>query len=184
LVIPAAAAIAGALVVIMRLALRQLPPADHPRCFDADKHDSTAGRLLDRTREVEPLLSSALIEKLGLVTLVGMVFTEFIPGINENSLQVTFGLAFLVVANAALNVWFAGQGRRWRTPTGEFAVTCAINAPIMVVLAVTANWMNVTVALWATLFLVLLASLLIGLHDRYREVHRWRQLPDDGLWRS
>jgi hypothetical protein len=182
LVIPAVLCITAALVVSVRFALRLLPPADHPWCFDANKYDPTAGRLLDRTRAVEPLVSSALIEKIGLVTLVGMVFTEFIPGINENSLQITFGLAFLVVANAALNVWFGGQGRRWRSPAGDFALTCAINAPIMLMLTVTANWMNVSVALWATSFFVLLASLLMGLHDRYREVYRWRQLPaDDGF---
>jgi hypothetical protein len=122
---------------------------------------------------------------MGLVVLVGMVFTEFIPGINENTLQITLGLAFLVVANAALNVWFGGQGRRARSPVGDFALTGAINAPIMLVLAVTADWMHVSVAVWATSFFAVLASFLIGLHDRYSEVYRWRQYPaDDRHWRD
>ena len=180
--IPAVLALTGALVLLVRFVLRKLPPADHRRCFDANKHDPTAGQLLGRARSVEPIRTPALVEKIGLVTLVGMVFTEFIPGIDASTVQITFGLAFLVVANAVLSVWFAGQGSRWRSPTGDFAATCAINAPIMLALSVAAGWANASVAIWTALFFVLLVSLLIGLHDRYRQVNQWRQLgADDGL---
>jgi hypothetical protein len=182
LLIPAVLALVGALVVLGRFLLRWLPPADHSRRFDANKYDSAAQQLPGRSRTLEPILNPALLEKIGLVTLVGVVFTEFVPGIDASTVQITFGLTFLVVANAALTFWFGGQGTRWRSPVGDFAVTCAINAPIMFALSAAAGSVNASVAVSTASFFVLLASLLIGLHDRYRHGHQWRQLPvEDAL---
>jgi hypothetical protein len=173
LVVIAAVTGVGVAIGCIRGALRLLPPADHPWQLEASAVVSSASPLVDRA-QTGPAPRSGLVEKLALVTLLGMMFAEFAPGLDESTVQVGLGLAFLVLGNAAISVRFADRSGERRTAAGDVAATCALNAPIVLSLMVAAQWVNVAIPAWSSLSLVLLASLLIGLHDSYH--HTYRQL--------
>jgi hypothetical protein len=154
-----------------RVALRLLPPADHSWQFGANTMLSDVGRLAGPTRTARGP-RSGLVEKLALVTLLGMMFAEFAPGLDESTVQVGLGLAFLVIGNAVISMRFVDQSGERRSAAGDVAATCALNAPIVLSLMIAAQWVNASIAAWSSVCLVLLASLLIGLHDRYHDTYR------------
>ncbi len=151
--------------------LRRLPPPDHPVTLDANRLEDhpwpDGGGNTNAAAEVVGRFGSALFEKVALVTLVGMLFSEFVPGIDASTIQVTLGLAFLVVANATLSARLSAGDPHRRTPLHDVARTAAINLPIAVTLAVVAPTFNASMATAGVVFFVLLTSLLIGLHDHY-----------------
>jgi hypothetical protein len=154
---------------VVRRVLRVLPAADHRWRFDAGPHDPVARRnSLDERLPGGGLRNPVLMEKLALVTLVGMVFAEFVPSIDANALQISLGFGFLVVANAAVTAWFDDEAASPRSAAADVAVMCAINVPIAFALLGVASWLDASVATTSALGLAVLAGLLIGLHDRYR----------------
>ena len=154
-----------------RWALRQLPPADHPWRFGAIPTLSDDGQSEGRAFAARAP-RSGLVEKLALVTLLGMMFAEFAPGLDESTVQVGLGLAFLVIGNAVISVRFVDRSGDRRTAAEEVAATCALNAPIVLSLMIAAQWVKVSIPAFSSACLVLLASLLIGLHDRYHDTYR------------
>ncbi len=164
-----ATAVAAGLALrsLWRAALRRLPPTDHARTFDANDHQFTSWSDHGAAAPSDAVLTPALIEKLALVTLVGMLFAEFVPGIDATTLQVTVGLFFLVLANATLSARFSPSGDHHRSPAHNVARTAAINAPILMTLTIAAHTMNASFAVASAAFFTLLTSLLIGLHDHY-----------------
>jgi hypothetical protein len=178
---PVVLAAAAAVPTLWRVASRRLPAPHHATCFDANAQDTTAQHLLGQPRSAKPVLSPALAEKLGLVTLLGMLVTEFAPGVDANTVQIAIALVFVVVGNAMLNVWFAGHGSSGRSALGDFSIACALNAPILLSLTIAARWLNASMPIWIAVALMMLASLLTGLHDRYHHVYQCRLTLVDNL---
>jgi len=167
----------GVTIGCARLTLKMLPPADHRWRFRGAQRPSGAGRLARRPGMVNGS-GSSLMEKLALVMLLGMMSAEFAPGSDEKTVQVGFGLAFLVIGNAVISVRFVDRMGERRTAAGDVAVTCALNTPIGVSLMIAAQWVDVSVTTWSLVYLIPLASLLIGLHDRYHDTYRQLIDPD------
>src|SRR5690606_34535405 len=169
--------VATAVVLLGWLVLRWLPAADHRWTFRADgradpvDHEALAGGAH----------GSGLAEKVAVIALLGMLSAEFIPGLDENAIQVGFGLAFMVIGNALIGARLASRLPSRRTAVGDIAVACLMNAPIALSLIVAARWAHVPIPAAAALGLVLVASLLIGLYDRYLSAYReWLGDDSDG----
>lgn len=166
------------LVLAGWLVLRWLPEPDHRWTFRAD------GRGDPVDPEMQPsggTPGSGLTEKVAVIALLGMLSAEFLPGLDENAIQVGFGLAFLAIGNAMIGNRLATRLPARRTAIGDVAVACLMNAPIAVSLIVAARWAHVPVPAAAALGLVLVASLLIGLYDRYHSAYReWLGDDTDG----
>lgn len=171
LIVAAAMSAVGIGIACARLTLRLLPPADHAWRFSDGAQASDARLLATRTSPAHRP-ASALVEKSALVILLGMMFAEFAPGLDESTTQIGLGLAFLVIGNAVITLRFVERIGERRTAAGDVAVTCALNTPTVMSLMIAAHWVNASVPAWSWVCLIVMASLLIALHDRYHATNQ------------
>jgi hypothetical protein len=151
--------------IIARWALRTAPPPDWTVSVDVDHHPT--GTRVDAPRAVVHLFEWDLAEKIGLVALVAIIFSQVIPGTDVSPLQVTFTVGVIVVGNAAVSQWLTRRGHSWTSTVREFLAMAAING-VLVVAYLTLFRREQTVNEGAALFLLLLLTLLTTLYDRYR----------------
>jgi hypothetical protein len=180
----ALAILAGLAVFVLAgwYAFRWLPRPDHPPVFDADTYGPgvRAGLVAGRRKVVEPILSWPLVEKIALVGLTCIVFSEFLPGVSASALQIAFAVAFVAVVNSAVSHWIARRGGTWRTTVLEFFAMSLINAGIVLGIVVLSRWTDASIDSVTTLFYLLLFTLLVTLYDRYRYLRRWGFVEESG----
>lgn len=164
------AALIIALVVGIRWAMiHRLPPADVKLTFDAGvaPRDSmyeesvrwmASGRFIDHE----------LVEKVVLVSLVSIIFSQMLPNVETTPLAMAIGVTVLVTSNTAISEWIARRGRGWKSALRQFISMAVLN----VGLTLTFLWiipMELTrMSAQTTLFFLLLITLIITLYDMYR----------------
>lgn len=168
-VFPALLALAVVLVLLVRWIWTRLPPADWPTTFDADEHrdEHLATRPPTRTRDPR----HAVIEKVALLGLMVVIFSQLIPGLEASALQVAIGVAFVVTVNALVSNWLARRGTHWRSTLIEFGGMMAINLGIVVLIAVLLPWFGGEIRLRVLLFLTFILTVVITFYDHYRPIH-------------
>jgi hypothetical protein len=168
----------AALAVAVRWAVdRYLPPADWRFSFDADAHgrDVTEEEAIAARRVyARKLWDAELFEKFALVSLMTIVFAQILPGLRATPLQTAFGVGVIILANTVVSEWFVRRGATGRSMLSEFAVMAAINAAIAVVFGMVIPNQGGTFDLTATLFVLLLLTLLVTLYDRFRPYYEVR----------
>jgi hypothetical protein len=171
-IIPAVAAIVSVVVVAGRVALRYLPPSDHPATYDADRLAGRSSVIEGQRRSTEGVISPQLVDKVALVSLVGIAYAEILPDVHANAVQLAFGVGALVIASAVMSERLARNDVRWRSPTAEFATLCAVNAPMMFALVMLNRFIPVSasVGLTAALGYVAIVSMVIAVYDRSRDI--------------
>ena len=123
------------------------------------------------------LFDVALAEKVVLVTLVTVIFTQILPDVQSTPLQLGVFVATLIVANTAVSEWLVRRGTGWRTALRQFAAMAAINSGLMVAADMLLPLRYGDLRLGNALFFMLLITLLVTLFDRYRPIHAARELP-------
>jgi hypothetical protein len=171
-IVPAVTAIVSAVVVAGIVALRYLPPFDHSSTYDADRLASRSSVIAGRRRSIEGVISLQLVDKVALVSLVGIAYAEILPDVDANAAQLAFGVGALVIASAVMSERLAHNEVPWRSPTVEFATLCAVNAPMMFALVMLNRFIPVSasVGLTAALGYVAIVSMVIAVYDRSREI--------------
>lgn len=159
-------------VVAGRVALRYLPPPDHATTFDAA---ALAGRSHDiegRLRSSERVISPQLVDKIVLVSLIGIAYAEFLPDVHANVIQLTLGVSALVVASAVVTERLARNGVPWRSPAAEYAMLCAVNAPLMLALVQLNRFVPVSASFGflTSVAYVAIVSMVIAVYDRSRDI--------------
>jgi hypothetical protein len=166
------------LVLARWLIVTKLPPADWGFSFSADAHGNDvtdAEAEAQRLAGAQRLFSAALFEKFALVTLVTVIFSRILPGVNVGVAHLAVGVATLIVANTAVSEWLVRRGVGWRSAILEFAVMATINAGLVTIFSVLLPWMSgASIDSPATLFGVLLLTLLVTLYDRFRPYQQVR----------
>ena len=157
-----------AIVLITRTALRAAPSPDWSPSVDVDAHSVSTN--VDAEPVASQLFGLDLIEKVVLTSLISIIFAQILPGTDATPLQITFAVAFVVVANAAVSQWLASRGRSWTSTFGQFAAMVVINLGAAIVYIVLLRRSDQPVDEGATLFFVLLLALIITLFDRYRPI--------------
>lgn len=142
---------------------RRLPPPDWRFTVDADRR---LGPLPGGLREVS-LRDPVLIEKALMLSLIAVIFSRVLPGIESGPGWIAAGVAALVVLNAFVSEWWYRRGHSWPNAVSAFLTMLGINAAIVAADAVVVPGGRVRPAP-DTLFLVVLLSLLIALYDRFR----------------
>jgi hypothetical protein len=152
----------------------RLPPPDWKPRFAADP-------IPEFEREMQPqrfrLLDAALIEKVVLIALVSIIFAQVLPGVEAGNLAIIIGVAIIVAVNAAVSHWLAQRGRDWNSIIQEFVVMSAVNAVLIVAIALILPSVDGSISIANTLFFALLLTLIITLFDRYHAVYLHRFPP-------
>ena len=166
--------VVGLIVGAWWLITRRLPPADWKPRFAADP-------IPEFEREMPPqrfrLLDAALIEKVALISLVSIIFAQVLPSVEAGNLAIIVGVAIIVAVNAAVSHWLAQRGRDWTSIIQEFVVMAAVNAVLIVAIALILPSVDGSINIGTTLFFALLLTLIITLFDRYHPVYLHRFPP-------
>jgi hypothetical protein len=120
------------------------------------------------------LLSAGTLEKVVLVGLLWVIYSQVLPGTETTSRQLFLGTAAFVVVNAAVSLWVARSARGVEPVLVAFGFRVLMN----VMLVVLAGWLlargDGDLNRGNALFFVLLLSLITLLDDRYRPVYEMR----------
>lgn len=117
--------------------------------------------------------STVTLEKVVLISLLSVIFAQTLPGIRAGDLELALGTGTFVVINAAISLAAARRDITFQSTALAFAARLGTNVVLVVVSRVLLGGDSLDVG--ATLFFVLLLSLLVTLHDRWLPVHRWRE---------
>ncbi len=175
--IPVLLILAVGLYVLVRWGLRRLPPADRKLAFSADAHQpafTDAQRRAALAEQSRRLLDGTLFEKIALISLVTIIFAQILPGMQASNTALVLGVAFIIILNTALSHGISRRGKEWASIYREFLVMAL------------ANFLFAALFIWlmphtggqlprgATLFFVLLLTVLVTMYDHYRVVYLMR----------
>ncbi|HYN65745.1 MAG TPA: hypothetical protein VES93_02580 [Ornithinibacter sp.] len=112
--------------------------------------------------------SWSTLEKVVLIGLLSTIYARILPGLEVSDLRMFVGIATYVVINAAISIAFARRSGTREGLAGDFGVRVVVNLGLVLLarLVLGANALDVS----ATLFFVLLLSLLVTMHDRFAPV--------------
>ena len=168
------AVLAGLAWLLLRLLRANLPRPDHKLRLRADDHpDQATAADLERGRAIRDarIFDRDLLEKVGLVSLLMIIFSEMLPTSSASVGQVVFYVALFVVVITALSHVLARRGTRVASGLVHFAVVAAVSVGLIALTGwlfrETTNWLN------ATIF-VLLLSVIVTLYDRFQPAYLGR----------
>ena len=176
-------ALMGAVVVGITVAVRRiwprLPAHDWSFTFDLERRFERPATLPAASRVAfsRPLV----IEKVALVSLITIIFAQLIPDNEATPLQITIAIGFVVVASAAVSQWLASRGVAWSSTAREFAAMGAVNLLLAVLYLVLLRRADTEINEAATVFFVVLLTLIVTLFDRFHQERLIRTLPAEGL---
>jgi hypothetical protein len=165
------------LVGIIWVLARRLPPADRRPELSADANqpkfttDQVRRAIVAERRHI---VDAAMGEKIVLVTLICVIFTQILPGVVATTLQVIIGIGLLVTINTVLSHWLAQRGFGWAFSFWQSIVLFVVNSCLFLGYAFLMSRTAEPIQLVNAMFFVVLLTLLITLYDRYRQVYLMR----------
>ncbi|MBT8239747.1 MAG: hypothetical protein KJN63_00800, partial [Acidimicrobiia bacterium] len=169
-----AVAVAAA-VGISRLR-RSLPTPDHSFGFDVDRTQDHRSITAAPDPKWQPVVSWYMFEKVALVSMVTTIFALVLPDNEVSVLGVVGPAAFIIIANAFASTWFARRGRDWASIGTEFGAMAAVNIGSVLLFIVLVRQSDDSINEAATLFFVLLLTLIVTLFDRYHRTEPAQRL--------
>lgn len=119
--------------------------------------------------------SSATVEKVFLTGLITVIFSQTLPGVHAGNLELFIGVAFVVVANTAISLAASRRGRSFESMTVGFIVRTLINIGVVIAAEILLG-PGPDVNAGATIFYLMMISVLTQMHDRWSPVLGWRQV--------
>ena len=156
----------------------RLLPADHALRFAADplpaEMDTAAKQIRDYAAQGS-VMSMATLEKVVLLGLLSVIFSQTLPGVRSSNIELFIGIAAVVVINAAATLALAGREVSVESTVLAFGARMLGN----VALVGLAAWLlplgqDGDINVFATLYFLTMISLLTTFHDRWSPVHRSR----------
>jgi hypothetical protein len=123
-------------------------------------------------RDLNAVLSVAVLEKVLLLATIAVIFSQVLGGIRATTFQLALGIGMVVVLNSAISLWRLQSGSRYGSTLVQFVAMGTVNAAIVgggVVLRRTVGYSAYLPAQDALFFLLLL-TLVITMYDRYRVI--------------
>jgi len=154
-------------VVGVRKVRPMLPPPDWSFTMDIDDTLDRGRLAAPRDPSWQPIISWYMFEKIALVAMVSTIFALVLPDSDVSFLGVVGPVAFIIVVNSFVSTWLAGKGRTWESTGVEFLVMAAVNLGSALVFIWLVRSSDSTIHEAATLFFVLLLTLIVTLFDRY-----------------
>jgi hypothetical protein len=182
--IVAPVAVLGIMIFGVVWFVRRLPATDWGLTFSADATLRMTQEVLTEDPAVRrrPFFGLALIERTGLVVMVGIIFAQVLPDIKATGLEIAVGSAILILISTILSQWLGQIGHGWEATVREFLVMITVNLGLLLVIVVLLPSYEGQINLTNVIFFTLLFTIVVTLWDRYRVVHR-RRFPK-GSWRG
>lgn len=168
-------ALVGAVVLVWLLARRagrRLPPRERPSLrFDPDAYvvRPQGAAVVPRT-DVRAILSMAVLEKVLLISMVAVIFSQVLPNVNATEAQLAGSVAVIVAANSVVSLWRVRRGTRWASTFLQFVSMMATNTAILAVMRALDREGGEPFRPANTLFFLFLISLIVTMYDRYRVI--------------
>jgi hypothetical protein len=174
----------AALVVAARwIVVHRLPPAQWRFAFAADAHGrdvAPAEAAAAQRTAARSLFDAEMVEKIALVSLVTAIFWRILPGVQASPISITVGVTVVIVANTVISEGLVRSGVRWHSALLEFVVMAVVNALVVGAYVVILPFVDGAIDVPATLFSVLLLTLLVTMYDRFRPYYQVRRNRQDG----
>jgi hypothetical protein len=171
--LPAFFAALGAVVLGLAQFRSRLPPWDRTPTFDVDAHiDRPSGAAVPPRRDLAAILSMAVLEKVLLLTMISVIFSQVLSGIRATDAQLVLGIAVVVVLNSAISLWRIQSGSRYGSTFVQFLAMAAVNGSIVAAGSLVRRTLgyDAYLPIQDALFFLLLLTLVITMYDRYRVV--------------
>ncbi len=166
----------GALGLVLLALARfrdRLPAWDRSQSVDVDAHiDRPASAAVTPRRDMAAVFSVAVLEKVLLLTMVSIIFSQVLSGVRATTAQVVLGISVVVVLNSAISLWRIQSGSRYGSTFVQFLAMAAVNGSIIAagsILRRTAGY-DAYLPFGDALFFLLLLTLIITMYDRYRVI--------------
>ena len=163
--------IGAAAWLLYRLVRANLPRADHALRLRADDHpDQPAAADLERGRALRDarIFDRDLFEKVALISLLVIIFSEMLPTSNATLGQIVFNVTLFVSVITAISHVLARRGTRVVSGVVHFAIMALVGFGLIALTGwlfrEATNWFN------ATIF-VLLISVIVTLFDRFQPAY-------------
>lgn len=157
--------------------IRRLPATDWSFTFLADAHlesnggpDGNAGT----GAQAQRFFNMALVEKVVMVSLVGIVFAQVLPDMRASSIEIIVAGTILILINSSLSQWLARQGIGWTATFREFIVLLAVNFVLILIIAILLPTFDGSINLVNAIFFTLLFTVISTMLDRFRQQHLGR----------
>lgn len=178
LVMAMLASVAALILAARWFLVHRLPPANWRFSFDVDAHgmDVAPAEVVAVQRAgARSLFDVEMFEKIALVSLVTVTFWRILPGVQASPISITVGVTVVIVANTVISEWLVRYGVRWQSALLEFAVMAVVNALVVGAYVVILPFVDGAIDVPATLFSVLLLTLLVTMYDRFRPYYQVRR---------
>ena len=149
---------------------RLLPP-DWPWRVAADRLPAEMDTAAERdawTAAHVRVWSSSTVEKVVLIGLLSTIYARILPGLEVSDLRMFVGISAYVVANAAISLAFARRTGTREGLAADLGVRLVVNLGLVLLARLLVGGTALDTS--ATVFFVLLLSLLVTLHDRFAPV--------------
>jgi len=167
----------GLLFAIWRLISRYLPPADRDLAFSADAHRAPFSTRQVRSAfsiENKSVMDTALLEKIVLISLVGLCFAQVLPGVYSNDLQLTIGVTLVVIIDTVLSHRQTRIRFGWAFSLGKLIFLALFNFGLILAYAILRSLFADPLRIMNVLFYAFLLTVLVTLFDRYRLIYLMR----------
>jgi hypothetical protein len=177
------AAVVGLVVLAWWVVTRKLPPAEYRLRLAADPLPAGITERAERLNKLAHarFWSTALLEKVVIVSLVSVIFAQVLPNVKATILQLAVAVAVVIAVNALLSHYLAARGVGWESVLREFAVMLVANVGIVWAYVLLAPRLQGQVDRSNALFFVLLLTLIVTLYDRYRPIFEARFADVEGV---
>jgi hypothetical protein len=158
--------------IVWFVVLPRSPEPDHPLRLAADplpeEMDTAAEQAAWRAGSSR-LWSLLTLEKVVLVGLLSVIFSQSLPGLHVSKLELFVGVAVLILVNTAIVIAAARRQVSFESLLVTFLVRIVVNEALVVIARIVLGPIDLDVV--HTSFFVLLLSLVTSLHDRFQPVY-------------
>jgi len=168
----------GVLVVLVGFLLlatlwltRRLPATDWSLTFSADAtlaSTTKESQVRDIGIQSERFISMALVEKIVLVSMVGIIFAQVLPDMRATGIEITVGAAILILISTSLSQWLVRSEFGW---AATIAVMIVVNFGLILVIAVLLPTFEGSINLVNLIFFTILFTVVVTMLDRFRQAH-------------